>query len=178
MLIRAARAKYPQASFEVPAQFARPVDELLEQRPPHLLGPPYPNWRDFELAVLDEVIGKLAAECPAGLSTCRWGDYNRVTIRHPLSPALPAFRRLLDMPATPTSGDNDMPRVHLPGFGASERFAVAPGREADSYLHLPGGQSGNPLSPFYYEGHNAWVKGRRSAFLPEATRHRQELMVE
>jgi penicillin amidase len=175
MLIRAARARHPQASFEVPAQFARPVDALLGLEPPHLLGSPYKSWREFELAVLDRVIGELTADCPTGLAGCRWGDYNVVTIRHPLSRALSAFRHQLDMPAVRTSGDNDMPRVHLPGFGASERFAISPGHEADSYLHMPGGQSGHPLSPFYHAGHRAWLDGRPTAFLPGPAQHRQVL---
>jgi penicillin amidase len=175
MLVRAARAAHPDTTFTVPSQFARPVDELLEREPPHLLGPPYRSWREFELAVLDDVLEELAADCPAGLAQCRWGDYNVVTIRHPLSRALPSFRHVLDMQAVPTSGDNDMPRVHLPGFGASERFAISPGHEADSYLHMPGGQSGHPLSPFYRAGHDAWVKGRPTAFLPARTRYRQVL---
>jgi penicillin amidase len=178
MLVRAARAAHPGAAFQVPAQFARPVDELLEHEPPHLLGPPYQSWRGFELAVLDAVLGQLAADCPKGLARCRWGDYNLVTMRHPLSGALPVFRQQLEMPPVPTSGDNDMPRVHLPGFGASERFAVSPGHEADAYLHMPGGQSGHPLSPFYRAGHKAWLEGRPTAFLPGPARYRQVLSAE
>ena len=86
--------------------------------------------------------------------------------------------RWLDMPTSPTSGDNDMPRVHLPGFGASERFAVAPGHEADSYLHMPGGQSGHPLSPYYRAGHQDWVDGEPTPFLPGPPQHRQQLIAD
>ena len=58
-----------------------------------------------------------------------------------------------------------MPRVQDGAFGASERFAVSPGREADGYLELPGGPSGHPLSPFYRSG---FEDGRRepTPFLP------------
>ena len=59
-----------------------------------------------------------------------------------------------------------MPRVQSPGFGASERFAVSPGREDEGYFHLPGGQSGHPLSPYYRAGHEAWAEGRATPFLP------------
>jgi penicillin amidase len=176
MLTRAARTKYPQATFRVPSSFARPVDAVLDAQPPHLLGPPYASWRDLELAVLDEVLAQLAGECPTGLEHCRWGDYNVVTIQHPMSSALPLFRHRLDMPEVPAAGDNDMPRVHVPGFGASERFAIAPGDEADSYLHMPGGQSGHPLSPYYRAGHEAWVEGRPTELLPGPTQHRQRLL--
>ena len=70
----------------------------------------------------------------------------------------PAF---LDMPAEPLPGDWSMPRVQSPDFGASERFGVSPGREAEGYLHMPGGQSGHPLSPFYRAGHADWAEGVR-----------------
>ena len=41
-----------------------------------------------------------------------------------------------------------------------------PGDEANSVLHMPGGQSGHPLSEFYREGHPAWVHGEATPFLP------------
>ena len=178
MLIGEARARYPDAEFQVPAHFARPVSALLAAEPAHLLASQYPSWREFQLQVLDRTIAELTQDCPSGLGTCRWGDYNAVTIRHPLSRALPMLSRWLDMPTSPTSGDNDMPRVHLPGFGASERFAVAPGHEADSYLHLPGGQSGHPLSPYYRAGHQDWVDGEPTPFLPGPPQHRQQLIAD
>jgi penicillin amidase len=70
------------------------------------------------------------------------------------------------MPATEMPGDWSTPRVQSPTFGASERFAVEPGREQDGYFHMPGGQSGHPLSPYYRAGHEAWVKGEPTPFLP------------
>ena len=62
-----------------------------------------------------------------------------------------------------------MPRVQGPTFGASERLAVSPGREAYGYFHMPCGQSGHPLSPYYRAGHNAWEEGRPTPFLPGKT---------
>ena len=59
-----------------------------------------------------------------------------------------------------------MPFVMAFSDGASERFGVAPGREEAGYLHMPGGQSGHPLSPFYRTGHEAWVRGQPTPFLP------------
>jgi penicillin amidase len=47
---------------------------------------------------------------------------------------------------------------------------VSPGREAAGYLHMPGGQSGHPLSPFYRAGHDAWVRGEPTPFLPASLR--------
>jgi penicillin amidase len=62
-----------------------------------------------------------------------------------------------------------MPRVQAPAAGASERLAVSPGHEEDGYLHMPGGQSGPPLSPHYRDGHLAWARGEPTSFMPGAT---------
>ena len=59
-----------------------------------------------------------------------------------------------------------MPRVQTPGAGASQRMVVSPGREADGIFHMPGGQSGHPLSPHYRDGHRAWALGEPTPFLP------------
>ena len=75
------------------------------------------------------------------------------------------------MPPDELPGDTAMPRVAGPDFGASERMVVSPGREADGIIHMPGGQSGHPLSPFWGAGHDDWVHGRPTPFLPGATVH-------
>src|SRR3546814_18388646 len=70
-----------------------------------------------------------------------WSEHNRTDIRHPLSAALPRWLgRQLDMPDQPIPGDNNMPHVASPGFGASEHLDVSPGHEADAILNMPGGQ--------------------------------------
>jgi penicillin amidase len=78
----------------------------------------------------------------------------------------------LDMPREPLSGDVDLPKAQGPTFGASERFSVAPGDEANGLMHMPTGQSGHPLSPFYRQGHEDWVQGRPSPFLPGEAQHK------
>jgi penicillin amidase len=75
------------------------------------------------------------------------------------------------MPAEPLRGDGNMPRVVAPDFGASERMVVSPGHEADGILHMPGGQSGHPLSPYWGAGHEAWVQGKPTPFLPGKAEH-------
>lgn len=80
------------------------------------------------------------------------------------------------MPADQLAGDSNMPRVQGTGFGASERLVVSPGREQDGLFHMPTGQSGHPLSPFYREGHAAWVDGEPAPYLPGDTAHRLELV--
>jgi penicillin amidase len=155
-----------------PAHFEGPLWTLVTQRPEHMLAAVYPDWRSFLLAQADATL-RHARECnPTGeLSGC----FEPVRIRHPLSRALPALASLLDMPDAALPGDHDMPRVQDGAFGASERFAVTPGREAEGYLQIAGGQSGHPLSPYYRAGFAEWAAGKPLPFLPGAAQHRLAL---
>jgi len=65
--------------------------------------------------------------------------------------------------------------VQSPAFGASERMVVSPGHEEDGIFHMPGGQSGHPLSPFWGAGHDDYVLGRPTPFLPGPAGHRLTL---
>lgn len=158
--------------FEPPAQFEEPLWRLVNAHGDSLnwLSPRYPDWRALQLAQVDTTIGKLLESC-ADLTHCTWGRHNTVRIRHPLSAALPWLASWLDMPTVELPGDHDMPRVQDGAFGASERFAVSPGHEAEGYFELPGGQSGHPLSPYYRAGFMGWVRGQALPFLPGPAQH-------
>jgi penicillin amidase len=152
------------------ALFEGSLWRLVTEQPPHLLTAEHADWRAFLLARADAVIAAADGSC-GRLERCTWGARNTARIHHPLSGALGRFGEWLDMPAVPLAGDDDMPRVAGPSFGASERFAVSPGREAEGYLQLPGGQSGHPLSPFYRTGFGDWAVGRPTPLLPGPLRH-------
>ncbi len=160
----------PDYNVGPPSQFETPLWQMVTHQPQQLLARQYADWPAFLAAELDATIADLGAECPE-LARCTWGRHNVARIRHPLSPGLPALAWLLDMPSPELPGDVHMPRVQSPTFGASERFAVAPGHEAEGYFLLPGGQSGHPLSPFYRSGFLAWAHGEPQPFLPGAARH-------
>jgi penicillin amidase len=147
------------------ARWEGPVWAILSARPAHLLDPRFPSWDALLLAAADESIGELTKDGRA-LAAATWGERNTTLIQHPLSRALPWLAGSLDMPREPLPGDNHMPRFQAPSAGASERFAVSPGREEQGYFHMPCGQSGHPLSPHYADGHAAWAKGERAPFLP------------
>jgi penicillin amidase len=169
-LVAPARAKQPEFRWRVPPSFEGPLWLLVTQRPAHLLPPGHADWRAFLLSSADAMLNSLAAECPR-VAVCTWGDRNTTRIEHPMSGALPVLSRWLDMPALPLPGDSDMPRVQGRSFGASERFAVAVGREAEGYFHMPGGQSGHPMSPFYRGTYEAWAEGEPAPFLPGEPEH-------
>ncbi|MCC5024004.1 MAG: penicillin acylase family protein [Candidatus Synoicihabitans palmerolidicus] len=133
--------------------------------------PAYGSWDALRLAAACGVIEDLQSEGIA-LADATWGEANRLRMNHPFGHILPSFiSDWLNMPPTPQSGDSRMPRVARPGHGASLRMVVAPGHEADGIFHLPDGQSGNPRSLYYRAGHEAWVKGTASPFLPGEPEH-------
>lgn len=158
--------------FELPAlpQLEGVVWPLVTQRPMHLLPRQFATWDAlFEDAARD-VRDELEKKGP--LSERTWGERNTANICHPLAGALPAFAKgALCMPFEPLRGDTAMPRVQAPDMGASERMVVSPGHEADGIIHMPGGQSGHPLSPFWGAGHDDWVHGRPTPFLPGKPQH-------
>jgi penicillin amidase len=145
--------------------------ELVTQRPAHLLPRKYASWDALFDEAAAETLQSLE-EQPGPLASRTWGERNTAAICHPLARALPGpLRTALCMPADALAGDANMPRVVAPDFGASERMVVSPGHEADGILHMPGGQSGHPLSPYWGAGHGAWVKGEATPFLPGKAEH-------
>ena len=156
-------------------QFEGVAWPLVTQQPMNLLPRRFTSWNALFEDAAKEVRDDLATHGPLQQRT--WGERNTARICHPLAMALPAFaKRLLCMPFDPLDGDSNMPRVTAPDFGASERMVVSPGHEADGYIHMPGGQSGNPLSPFWGAGHEDWVHGRPTPFLPGPTQHSLRLV--
>ena len=153
------------------AQLEGVLSPLMSERPAHLLPPPHASWDALLADAARGLEGELAEHGPE-LDKRTYGELNTAAICHPVSRALPAFtKRWLCMPADPLPGDNNMPRVQGPAFGASERMVVSPGHEADGIIHMPGGQSGHPLSPFWGAGHADWVQGKPTPFLPGKTMH-------
>lgn len=140
---------------------------LATEKPAHLLPADAESWD----ALLLDLADRAAAESPA-----TWGDENTAAIAHPMADALPVVGRWLRMPAAPLDGDAWTPRVARSSFGASQRMVVTPGREDEGILHMPGGQSGHPLSAFWSAGHDAWVEGRPLPFLPGRAVHTLRLL--
>lgn len=145
--------------------------QLVQQRPPNFLTPDCLSWDDLLLKAADDVL-EWADHQGRPLSRLTWGERNTTRIQHPFSRILPGvLARLIDMPAVALPGDHDMPRVQGPSFGASERFVVSPGHEEEGCFQMPGGQSGNPLSPFFRTGFDDWAQGRPTPFLPGPTKY-------
>jgi len=144
--------------------------QLVTEKPANLLPRRFDSWDALLIDAAQEVVAELDKK---GLLAQRtWGERNTAHVCHPLVRALPKItERWLCMPAEPLDGDANMPRVVAPDFGGSERMVVSPGHEEEGIIHMPGGQSGNPLSPFWGAGHEAWVHGEPTPFLPGKAAH-------
>jgi penicillin G amidase len=157
------------ASYRAANTRVEPVMEILAEKrawvPPGMA-----DWQAFLLNRIDAVIGQ-ATQNGASLEEVKWGLINRAAIAHPMARLLPWLGGWLAAPVDPLPGDIYMPRVQAPAFGASERIVVAPGHEETGIFHMPGGQSGHPLSPFFLAGHEAWVRGESTPFLPGPAVH-------
>jgi penicillin amidase len=166
----------PQFDYTTVRKREGPLWAIVTGRPVHLLDPQYESWEAFLLATVDIAIEAATRERDGPLAERVWSEVNETAYRHPLSGAVPLLGRWLDMPRAALPGDLYTPRVASGAVGASERMVVSPGREADGIMHMPTGQSGHPLSPFYANSHEAWVEGRPTPFLPGPARHTMTLV--
>jgi penicillin amidase len=147
-----------------------PVERLLTDRPPALVPPPYKDWNSATGAILDSLAN--AVQGSGGLANFTWGAINHTGIHHPLARFVPMLGLLTDPPDVPEAGDAIVPRVAIPGFGASERLVVSPGHEAAALFDMPAGEAGNPLSPYYLAGQGAWQAGTAGPLLPGVAKWR------
>ena len=156
----------------VPRQVDRPCVRLLTERPAALVPPPYKSWDELTGSVLRDVADAVDLKAGGQVARFTWGAVNHTGIHHPVAAAIPGLSWLTDPPDEAVAGDRLVPRVAVPGFGASERLIVSPGHEAQGIFEMPVGQAGNPLSPYYLADHEAWVSGAATPLLPGATRWR------
>ena len=150
-------------------QLENPLWAIVSARDKSWLEQGFDNWNDYlesrAMAAFEKTLNGSQS-----LSSYTWGESVRLNIVHPLSRFVPGLGLLTDMPHDTMQGDRDMPNVAGRSFGASERLVVSPGHEEKGILHMPTSQAGNPLTPYYGVGHEDWVKGKATPFLPGKTR--------
>ncbi|GGB19059.1 penicillin acylase [Sphingomonas metalli] len=162
-----------QANYLIPASEGA-LRRLLTEQPAHLVPPGRHDWRGFVDAALLRVATDV--EEAGGLDVFSWGAASPAAVRHPLARNVPGLGWLTDPADRALPGDSGVVRAQAPGFGASERFAVSPGHEGEGLFHMPSGQSGNPVSPYYLAGHRDWEDGRATPFLPGPAKWRMRLV--
>ena len=146
------------------------IRRLLRARTPALVPPGYAGWDAVEGAALNAVAKDIDKQAGGDLGRYTWSAYMHPRVQHPLAKAIAPLGWLTDPADPPTSGDSGTPRAEYPGGGPSERLVVSPGFESRALFHMPGGQAGNPLSPYYLAGHTDWLEGRPTPLLPGPTR--------
>lgn len=157
---------------------------LYETQPRNFLPSDFETWTAFFQHSAREARNNLRAR---GLpASAPWSVAQTTRVQHPLMMALDGLglpdmvkRRLsdqLNMPDVPGRGYWTTIRVQTRSFGASQRLVVAPGREEHGILHMPAGQSGHFMSPWYRAGHADWEQGTASPLLAGETVHRLELV--
>lgn len=156
-----------------------PLQRLLRSRSHEILPAAQrgKGWDAFLVEALEKSALNLLRRYDVDtLDRLHWGRVNRAHITHPLSQAIPWLTRLLDMMPEPLAGCPQCVRLADGDVGASARMVVSPGHEVAGILHMPGGQSGHPLSPFYRDQQAFWVQGSASPFLADSVRHRLQLV--
>ena len=127
----------------------------------------YKNWDDFLRATLLDLISKLKQDLGVqSLDELTWGRINAPVIAHPLAEAIPLIGQWLELPDRPLPGCDLCIRASSSMHGASERLVVSPGRHGDAMLHIPGGQSGHPLSAHFTDQYPYWRNGDSLPFMP------------
>ncbi|MBI1223869.1 MAG: penicillin acylase family protein [Bacteroidetes bacterium] len=101
-----------------------------------------------------------------------WSSYKKTSIMHVAR--IPAFSKM-DLPV---GGYGQAPNAISSGNGPSWRMVVELGDVVKAWGVFPGGQSGNPGSPFYMTGIDKWVAGEYNElfFMKNATDSRQPII--
>jgi penicillin amidase len=167
-LLHPVRARYPGFELIRMRQLEAVVWQLIEEEPVYLINPRYSSYQALLLDAIAHAVERVRTTHPGPLSERAYSEFSNKPVAHPLTGAVPALSPYLNMPDVPLPGDAFMPRVTRKWGGSSERFAVSPGRESEAYFHMPGGQSGHPLSDFYRKGHSDWTEGKPTPLLPGA----------
>jgi penicillin amidase len=156
-----------------------PLQQMLTEKPPQLLPDPqrYASWEAFILGVLEASARQLQEQYGVtSLLELKWGRMNKAWFHHPFSHAIPALGWLLDIGGDELPGCSYCVRVAHGSAGANMRLVISPGHPQDGVLHMPGGQSGQWLSPHYADQHPYWVQGLPQAFAAGPPRHTLRLL--
>ena len=152
------------------------VWRLVLDKPMHLLDASYASWDAMLQQALQRALHKLTANGQS-LAQATWGKVNEVHFRHPLSAALPEIlAERMNWPSWQGFGaQRDMPRIQGPKFGASMRMGVKVGDWSTGYLHMPGGESGHPMSSHYRDLLVEWRDGKATPIWPVGVAHTLKL---
>jgi penicillin G amidase len=146
-----------------------PLWRLVTERPDHLLPSWFDTWDTLLIAAAEETLNAIPVRSP--LSRYTWGHVNALHMRHPLSERSVLFRWLFNPRPVALAGDMNMPLAQTGRHGPVFRFVISPGENETAIMQMAGGQSGNPLTPYYFSGHSDWILGKPQPLVPGPTRY-------
>jgi penicillin amidase len=126
------------------------------------------SWSQEIAAALGAAYHTLSERYGADPARWAWGRIRPLTLRHPLGTRKP-LDRVFNLGPLPMGGDThtvnqagvDLTDPTMRVFSiASMRMVVDVGEWENSRFSLPGGQSGNPLSPHYDDLLPLWERGK------------------
>lgn len=151
-----------------------PLRQLLTERPRGVLTASYnDDWRRMIIETLRQTGQELQRQYPeTDLSQLSWGQTHTMVQQHPFSKAMPWLASVLDMPTFASDGCASVcVRVMDNGHGASERLVLSPAHPEHAIFHMPGGQSGHPLSAHYRDQQSYWQNGLAAPLESNGTLH-------
>jgi penicillin G amidase len=125
------------------------------------------GWEAEVADALGAAVGVLEAKHGTAPEGWPWGKVRPVTLTHPLGARKP-LDRVFNLGPFPWGGDQNtvaqcavdpLEPTGNPAYIQSMRMTVDLGKFEDSRWILPGGQSGNPLSPHYDDQLPLWLRG-------------------
>lgn len=139
--------------------------DLLKKQPSHIIFDQVATTKVETAATLALLAWEQTVQALAGkyrTEACTWAGYQEASVPH--LARLPGFGSAV----LPSGGFRDAPNALSKHHGPSWRMVVELGTPVRAYGVYPGGQSGNPGSPFYESGIDLWAKGDyyELSFLP------------
>ena len=125
------------------------------------------DWDSQIAEVLGDVVNDLRGRFGHDPKRWAWGHVRPLTLEHPMAAKWP-LKHIYNLGPLPYGGDahtvsqgsvDSCDPFASPGLIASLRMVVNPADPAQNSYVLPGGQSGNPLSPNYSDQFDLWKKG-------------------
>jgi len=133
------------------------LENILLHRPKRWLPDQYPNYDELLSAAVEAAVND--PQAPKDLSTWHWGEFNAVSIQHPILGKIPILSHWTGPGVREQSGSGYTVKAVTRTHGPSERFTANLADLDQSTLNIVTGQAGNFLSPYYMDQWKAWYEG-------------------